>query len=100
MRNNDNMRESPSRNLSTVQVEKRDNLGKLEKDFTERVTSELFLEGRVTVHPGGEEKPFQEEGTVYAKALRCDRGQCLEAVVSSLWLPYKVVFPGGSRRDC
>ena len=98
--NNDNMSGSCSRNLSAVQVERRDNLGKLEKDFTERVTSELFLEGRVAVHPGGEEKPFQEEGTVYAKALRHDRGQCMEAVVSSLWLPYKAAFPRGSQRGC
>lgn len=55
----------------------------------------MFLEGQVTVHPGGEEKPFQEEGTVYAKALRRDRGQCIEAMVSSLWLPYKVAWPRG-----
>lgn len=34
------------------------------KDFIERVTCELFLEGRVTVHPGGKEK---EEGTPSAK---------------------------------
>lgn len=94
------MNESCSRNLSAVQVGRRDSLRKLEKDFTERVTSELFFEGRVTVHPGGEEKPFQEEGTVYAKALRYDRGHRIKAMVSSLWLPYTVAFSGGYCKGC
>ena len=79
---------------------RRQNLRKLEKDFLGSVTSELFLEGQVAIHPGGEEKPFQDEGTVYAKASRHDRGECIKAMVSSLWLPYKAAFPKGHCKGC
>jgi hypothetical protein len=36
------------------------------KRLHREVTFESFLEGQVTVQPGGEEKPFQEEGTLCA----------------------------------
>lgn len=83
------------RNHGTVEVGGRHSLREPEKDFPGSITTELSLEGQAVVHPGGEDEPFVDEGTVYTKAPRCDRRQYIEATVSSLWPPYQEAFPKG-----